>query len=162
MSSLSRSLRYLVDSRKGVREHLGAFGDRLRALGQPWEIVAFLWVPAILLGFACWYELRAPDTLQDYGIFRTAALAVVHGHSPYVAATPEALKHFDKFVYPPVAAVLFAPIAELPSDVGRVLVLAGALAAIVAALRLLQVEDWRCYGVALASTPAIKIGRAHV
>ena len=145
----------MVDFRKGVRERLDAFGDRLRALGEPWEIVAFLWVPAIVLGFSWWYELRARATLQDFGIFRTAALEVVHGDSPYVAATPAALAHFDKFVYPPIAAVLFVPVAELPSEVGRVLVLAGALAAIIGALRLLHVEDWRCYGVALASTPAI-------
>src|SRR5438874_13778050 len=98
--------------------------------------MAFLWIPAIVVGFACWYELRARATLQDFGIFRAAALAVVHGHTPYVAATPAALAHFDKFVYPPVSALLFVPVAELPSEVGRVLVLAGALVAIVAALRL--------------------------
>jgi hypothetical protein len=141
--------------RDGVRKRLGAFGDRVRVLGQPWEIVAFLWVPAIVVGFAGWYELRARNTLQDFGVFRTAAVAVVHGHSPYVAATPSALAHFDKFVYPPVSALLFVPVAELPSELGRVLVLVGALAAIVVALRLLQVDDWRCYGVALVSAPAI-------
>ena len=138
-----------------VRNRLEPLGDRLRALGQPWEIGAFLWIPAVALGFACWYELRARGTLQDFGIFRAAALAVVHGDSPYVAATPEALAHFDKFVYPPVSALLFVPVAELPSEVGRGLVFAGGLVAIVCALRLLQVEDWRCYGVALVSTPAI-------
>lgn len=117
--------------------------------------MAFLWVPALVLGFAFWYELRARHTLQDFAIFRTAALAVVHGRSPYVAATPAALAHFDKFVYPPIAAFLFVPVAELPSEVGRVLVFTGGLVAIVAALRLFGVEDWRCYGVALVSAPAI-------
>ena len=146
---------HFVDFRQGVRNRLESFGDRLRALGQPWEIAAFLWVPVIGLGFACWYELRARETLQDFGIFRVAALALVHGRSPYVSATPAALAHFDKFVYPPVSGLLFVPVAELPSEVGRVLVFAGGLVAIVAALRLLRVEDWRCYGVALLSTPAI-------
>ena len=138
-----------------VRHRLGSVPGRVRSLGQPWEIAAFLWIPGIALGFACWYELRLRDTLQDFGIFRAAALAVVHGHSPYVAATPAALAHFDHYVYPPVAALVFAPVAELPSGVGRVLVFAGALVAIVCALRLLQVADWRCYGVALVSAPAI-------
>ena len=136
-------------------DRLDSFGDRLRALGRPWEIAAFLWVPGIALGFACWYELRARDALQDFGIFRTAALAVMHGRSPYVAATPSALAHFDKFVYPPVAALLFTPFAELPPEAGRVLIFLSALAAVAGALRLLGVEDWRCYGVALASAPAI-------
>ncbi|MDX6480032.1 MAG: alpha,2-mannosyltransferase [Gaiellaceae bacterium] len=115
----------------------------------------FLWVPAIALGFACWYEVRGRDTLQDFGIFRAAALDLVRGQSPYVAATPEALAHFDKFVYPPVSALLFTPFAAFPPEVGRALVFGGGLVAIVAALRLLHVEDWRCYGVALMSTPAI-------
>jgi hypothetical protein len=145
----------LVDFRHGVRSRLDSFGDRVRALGQPSEIVAFLWVPALVVGFACWFELRARDTLQDFGIFRAAALEIVHGRSPYVPATPAALAHFDKFVYPPVSALLFTPVAELPSEVGRVLVLASALVAIAGALRLLHVDDWRCYGVALVSTPAI-------
>jgi alpha-1,2-mannosyltransferase len=148
-------LGHLIDLRHGVSSRLGSLGDRLRALGQPWEVAAFLGVPAVALGFAFWYELRARDTLQDFGIFRRAALAVVHGHSPYVSATPAALAHFNKFVYPPVSAFVFVPVAELPSEVGCVLVFVGGLVAIVAALRLLRVEDWRCYSVALVSAPAI-------
>jgi hypothetical protein len=144
-----------LGSRRRIRNRHDSFGDRVRALGQPWEFAAFLWVPAIGLCFAFWYELRARSTLQDFAVFRSAALAVVHGRSPYVAATPAALAHFDKFVYPPVTALLFAPVAELPPEVGRVLVFVGGLLAIVGALRLLHVEDWRCYGVALASAPAI-------
>jgi hypothetical protein len=146
---------FLTDFRHGLRKRIDSFGDRVRALGQPWEIGAFLWVPVVCLSFTGWYEFRARYTLQDFGIFRAAAVAVLHGRSPYVAATPAALAHFDKFVYPPVAALVFAPIAVLPSEVGRVLVSAGALVAIVGALRLLHVEDWRCYGVALVSAPAV-------
>src|SRR5947209_10878483 len=68
--SILEKLRNSIHSRHGVRSRIDAFGDRLRALGQPWELMAFLWVPAIVLGFACWFELRARDTLQDFGIFR--------------------------------------------------------------------------------------------
>jgi Glycosyltransferase family 87 len=132
-----------------------ALGNRLRSFARPWELVSFLWVPGLALAYACWYELRAHVALEDFGIFRTAALAVVHGRSPYVEPTAAAVAHFDKFVYPPFAAVLFAPLAALPLEAGRVLMFAGGLAAIVAALRLLGVEDWRCYGVALVSAPAM-------
>ena len=68
-----------------------AFGDRLRSFAQPWELVAFLWVPALGIAYAFWYELRARVALEDLGIFRTAALAVVHGHSPYVVPNAAAL-----------------------------------------------------------------------
>ena len=134
---------------------LEAFGDRLRSFAQPWELAAFLWLPAIVLGFAGWYEIRSRSALQDFGIFRTAALEVVHGHSPYVAPSAAAFAHFDKFVYPPVAALFFAPFAALPAGPARVLMFLAGLAAILAALRVLRVEDWRCYGVAIVSAPAI-------
>ena len=58
--------------------------------------------------------------LEDFGIFRTAAL---DGRSTGTRRTstpsPSAFAHFDKFVYPPVAALLFAPFAALPSGPSR-------------------------------------------
>ena len=132
-----------------------AFGDRLRSFAQPWELVAFLWVPALGIAYACWYEFSAREALEDFRIFRTAALAVLDGRSPYPAPTAAALSHFDKFVYPPVAAVMFAPFAALPSEAARVLMFVAGLAAILGALRLLQVEDWRCYSLTIVSAPAI-------
>jgi hypothetical protein len=134
---------------------LDAFGDRLRSFAQPWELVAFLWVPALGMAYAAWYEMRAHKTLEDLAIFRTAALAVVHGRSPYVVPNAAALAHFDKFVYPPVAALLFAPFAALPAEAARVLMFLAGFAAVLGALRILHVEDWRCYGVAVISAPAI-------
>jgi alpha-1,2-mannosyltransferase len=132
-----------------------ALGDRLRSFAQPWEIATFLWVPGIALGFAGWWEIRSRSALQDFGIFRKAALEVVHGHSPYVTPSAAAFSQFDKFVYPPVAALFFAPFAALPAGAARVVMFIAGLAAIFAALRLLGVQDWRCYGVAIISAPAI-------
>jgi alpha-1,2-mannosyltransferase len=131
------------------------FADRVRAFAQPWEIGTFLWLPAIVVAYAFWQALRPKTPLDDFGIFRTAAKAVMHGNSPYVAADPHALAHFDKFVYPPWTAVLFAPFAALPIRIGAVLMLLLGLACVLAALRLLDVADWRCYGVAAMSTPVI-------
>jgi len=132
-----------------------AFGDRVRAFARPWEFACFICVPAIAIAFACWEELHAPLALEDFGIFRTAALAVIHGHSPYVAPDPSAYLHFNRFVYPPVAALLFAPFAAVPSGPSAVLMFAAGVVAIFGALRVLRVRDWRCYGVALVSAPAI-------
>lgn len=134
---------------------LEAFGDRLRSFAQPWELACFLWLPGIALGFAAWFEIHARHALEDFGIFRTAALAVIHGHSPYVRPTAAALSHFDKFVYPPVGALIFAPFAAVGPGAARVLMFLAGLAAIVGALRVLGVDDWRCYGVAIVSAPAI-------
>lgn len=136
-------------------QRLEAFGDRVRAFARPWEFACFICVPAIGVAFACWEELRARIALEDFAIFRTAALTVIHGHSPYVAPNPSAYVHFDRFVYPPFAALLFAPFAAVPSGPSRALMFAAGLIAILGALRLLGVQDWRCYGIALISAPAI-------
>jgi len=134
---------------------LDAFGDRLRGFARPWELASFLWLPGIAIGYAGWWEIRTRSPLQDFGIFRTAASAVLHGRTPYVAPTAAAFAHFDKFVYPPIAALVFAPFAALPSGPARVLMFIAGLAALLGALRVLGVTDWRCYGVAAVSAPAI-------
>jgi alpha-1,2-mannosyltransferase len=137
-------------------QRLEAFGDRLRGFARPWELAAFIWLPGVAIGYACWYELRARNALEDFGIFRTAASAVIHGHSPYVTTpTAAAVAHFDKFVYPPVAALVFAPFTALPSGPAGVLMFISGLAALLGALRILGVADWRCYGMAVVSAPAI-------
>jgi hypothetical protein len=130
------------------------FGDWLRGFARPWEVVSFLWIPGLALAYACWYMLRAHEALQDFAIFRRAAIFVLHGRSPYVVPTPAAFAHFDKFVYPPVAALLFSPFAAFPSGVARALMFFLSVAAVLGALRLLHVSDWRCYSVALVSAPA--------
>ena len=136
-------------------QRLDAFGDRVRAFVRPWEFACFICVPLIGVAFACWEEIHARLALEDFGIFRTAALKVIHGSSPYVAPHVSAYLHYDRFVYPPVAALLFAPFAAVPSGPSRVLMFAAGLAAVLTALRILRVQDWRCYGIALISAPSI-------
>ena len=115
----------------------------------------FLWVPMIAIGFAGWYELNAKRALEDFVIFRTAAVHVLHGDSPFPPATLQGVAHFDKFVYPPTTALLFAPFAAVPVAVGQVAMFALGIAAIVVALRLLDVSDWRCYGLVVMSAPSV-------
>jgi hypothetical protein len=135
-----------------IGDHLG---DRLRSFAQPWEIVSFAWVPAVVLGFGLWYALRASGTVGDFPIFRAASKAVLHGQSPYVAADPSALANFDKFVYPPAAAFLLSPLAIVPLGLGKILIFVLGVIAVLVALNLLGVRDWRCYGVAVVSAPVV-------
>jgi alpha-1,2-mannosyltransferase len=78
---------------------------------------------------------------------------VLHGRSPYVAPTVRLLAQNDHFVYPQPFAYLFAPLALVPERVGALVFLAASVAAVVTALRLLGVRDWRCYGAALLTVP---------
>jgi hypothetical protein len=129
---------------------------RLRALGQPWELALFLWVPFLLFAVVISTDLHLRgSSLGDWEIFRSAARSALHGHSPYPNAVPAALAHNDRFVYPPVTALLVAPLAVLPDAAGRVLALLLTLACVLLALRLLGVRDWRCYGLALLTAPVL-------
>jgi hypothetical protein len=127
---------------------------RMRALGQPWELAAFLWVPFLFCAVVVAADVHfRGSSVGDWEIFRSAARSAIHGHSPYPAADPSVLVHNDQFVYPPITAFLVAPLAVLPNQAGQVLVLLLGLACVLLALRLLDVRDWRCYGLALVTAP---------
>jgi hypothetical protein len=84
-----------------------------------------------------------------------AAHNVLSGSSPYPAHL-SALRSEQRFVYPPIAALLGVPFAAFPFAVAAslyalVLVGVGALT-----LRVLGVRDWRCYGIALLWPPVIQ------
>jgi alpha-1,2-mannosyltransferase len=136
-----------------------AAGERvavsMRALGQPWELAAFLWVPFLLYAIVMAGELHLAGSLKDWEIFRAAAHAVVHGRSPFPSADVVALAHGDKYVYPPITALLLAPLAFLPVLAGKALFVLLAIVCVLLALRLLGVRDWRCYGIALLTAPVL-------
>jgi len=69
---------------------------------------------------------------------------VVHGQNPYI-----------DFLYPAPAAVLPAPLGFLGYRGAMIAWTLILVAAIVLALRALEVRDWRCYTVALMSMPAL-------
>jgi alpha-1,2-mannosyltransferase len=132
-----------------------AAGERLRALGEPWELAAFLWIPFIFFAVVAAAELHLHRSLLDWEIFRTAARSVIHGRSPFPPATATALAHGTKYVYPPVTALILTPLAVLPDLVGKALFLLVALGCVLLALRLLGVRDWRCYGLAVLTAPVL-------
>jgi hypothetical protein len=72
-----------------------------------------------------------------------------------VAPTAHALAGFDKFVYPPATALFFSPLTVLPLEAARVLMLVACILCVLGGLRLLDVRDWRCYGVAVMSAPVV-------
>jgi hypothetical protein len=79
--------------------------------------------------------------LFDLHVMWQAGHDVITGQSPY------------PFVYPAPAAFLMAPFGALPWGVAVVAFTLTLVGALILALRLLGVRDWRCYAVALASLP---------
>jgi alpha-1,2-mannosyltransferase len=87
--------------------------------------------------------------LFDFDVMWNAGRDVAHGQSPY------------PFVYPAPAAVLMAPLGALPWKVAVALFWVISIVALLLALHLLGVKDWRCYGAVFASQAtlwALEIG----
>ena len=112
---------------------------------------------AIPLGLTALYGAafihRGPGK-SDFWTFWVAARVVVHGGNPYpaIASLPHvADQWFAPFVYPPFAAFVLVPFGALPYLAAKVAFFALNLVAVVVALRLLRVRDWRCYTIAFAS-----------
>ena len=79
--------------------------------------------------------------LFDLHVLWKAGHDVVTGHSPY------------PFIYPAPAALFMAPFGVLPFKVAVVAFAIVAAGAAVLTLWILDVRDWRCYGLALAWMP---------
>ena len=92
----------------------------------------------------------------DYhGAFWEAGRDVLAGRSPYPAPTVAALSSGDRFVYPPPLLLALLPLALLPFPVAAALVTVGLVAALGAALWVLDVRDARVYGAVLLC-PAVE------
>jgi hypothetical protein len=85
----------------------------------------------------------APVAAYDLDIFLRGASAVLDGASPYVYSADQT------YAYPPLLAFLVAPLEPLSAGVATAVWTLVSLAAIVGALLLLGVRDWRCLALTL-------------
>jgi alpha-1,2-mannosyltransferase len=126
----------------------------LRALVRAATFVALGVTPVVFTAALAAASNRVGVLAYDFHqAFLPAARSVLHGHDPYAASTARAVAAGTAFVYPPVAAYLYAPLAVLPPLAADLLATALAAAAVVGALWLLGVRDWRCHGCALLWAP---------
>ena len=92
----------------------------------------------------------------DYKPLWDASRHVLQGASPYPPPHAWALHDEQQFVYPPIAALMAAPLAAFPFGVAAPLLAIIELGATGLTLRVLGVRDWRCYGVVLLWYPVIQ------
>jgi Glycosyltransferase family 87 len=118
--------------------------------------VALLGIPAAMLAL---FTVRAafafPD-YRDFHIFWSAGRAVIDGTPVYPRAALGAVSRQDQFVYPAPAAIAMVPLALLPLGPSAAIFLALNAAALMLALRLLGVRDWRCYAIAMCSIATLQ------
>jgi alpha-1,2-mannosyltransferase len=128
----------------------GAHGWGRIASADPLVVCAgFLGLVIVAIGF---YNYR----LFDFRIFWEAGHRLMDGERLYPSRAALGLETRAYFVYPPFAAVMFAPLALLPFPVAGVLYSLVIVVATCATLRVLNVTDWRCYAVLLFWMPVLQ------
>ena len=127
-----------------------------RAALSALSVIVFAVVPLAFLVGVTIASIREGTVAYDFHeSFLPAARAVLHGGDPYSGTTFATLHNGTAFVYPPLVAYMFAPLALLPSLAAELAVSALCLASALAALALLGVRDRRCYGAALLWAPVV-------
>jgi hypothetical protein len=117
-------------------------------------VAGLVWgaLPAALTAFTFASPARHVHFAGDFHYaFWPAAQRVLHGMSPYVDPSSPAVTHATAFVYPAVAAVLLAPFGLLPHGAGDITFAVLNIVAALLTLRVLEIRDWRLYGLAMLS-----------
>jgi hypothetical protein len=118
--------------------------------------LAFLGVLPVIVLALLFADAVADDAVAfDFRPFYAAAEAILRGESPYPGANDPLDAAAGPYVYPPLPALLTIPLTPLPFDVAGLLVMAALVGAALATLRVLDVSDWRCYGLVLLWPPVL-------
>jgi hypothetical protein len=134
MAHLHELLRSPADARREARQFAKFTGD------------AYGWyaLPMVLIGLAIFYWIKGYGIDFDANVWQPGQ-AVLHGESPYPRPELSALVGHTTFLYPPPLLVLDLPLALLPHVVARGIFWILTAAAVLGALRLVGVRDWRVY-----------------
>ncbi len=112
-------------------------------------------LPAVVVGTLLVEAVVDDAVAFDFRVFYAAAEAILAGDSPYQALDDPSAVVGRGYVYPPLTALLAAPLTILPVEVAGLLVMTLLLAAALAVPWVLGVRDWRCYGLLLLWPPVI-------
>ena len=145
---------------------------RARVLASAgWRLALITAIVGSSLSYA--FQLtHEPGGLFDFqGGLYNAGTAILHGHDPYQAgflaaqaaimhaggiADGETVNHaFSIPLYPAPANLAIVPLSLLPYGLAATLFTLLSIGAMVLALRLLGVRDWRCFALALVSWPSL-------
>jgi Glycosyltransferase family 87 len=132
---------------------MSALADRRAELTRAAEHALFGLGPVVgsLLLLAFLFKIHAV-AVDFRAAYYPAAFRLVHGGNPY-AITQAEVRAGTAFVYPALSAVVFAPFGLLSRGVGQVLYTLVCVGCVPAALRALNVRDWRVYGIVLLWLP---------
>ncbi|HET8976892.1 MAG TPA: glycosyltransferase family 87 protein [Solirubrobacteraceae bacterium] len=125
--------------------------DRRRAI----EHALLALVPGLVTAYVLYRTYADGNAAVDFRhSFWIAGWRTLHGFDPYRWTRAQTAAGAS-FPYPAPAAVLFALWALLPSFSAGIIATAACVLAVPAALRILDVRDWRIYGAAALWSPVI-------
>lgn len=130
-------------------------GPAARAAVWIMSVVVLGVLPFVAL-YSIFLNANGTGVVTDFEqAFYVAAGAILDGDSPYPAVEDAAVASGTAYVYPPLTALASVPLTLLDSQVAGVLVMGLLAATVVATLLLLDVRDWRCYGIAFLWPPVL-------
>jgi alpha-1,2-mannosyltransferase len=129
-------------------------------------IVVCAFLPAVAL-WSIFDNVAQGGSVTDFDhVFYPAGEALLAGGDLYPSSLDDPVIAAGKaYVYPPLTAILSAPLTLLSLEVAGYVTMALLAAAVVLTLLVLDVRDWRCYGVVFIWPPilsAIQIGTITV
>jgi hypothetical protein len=123
------------------------------ALGIAAQHLLFGLVPIVVTAGLIAFEFKVHAVAVDFrSAYYPAAVRLLHGRSPYAVTHHEILNGYA-FVYPALSAVVFGPFALVSRIAGQLLYTAICIACVPATLRVLNVRDWRVFGITLLWMP---------
>jgi len=111
-------------------------------------------LPVIVVGLVFVGAVQDSAVATDFTQFYRAAQAILHAQNPYGADQPVAAWG-GPYPYPPLPALGAVVLTALSLQVAGLLVMGVLVAVALATLAVLDVRDWRCYGVVLLWPPVI-------
>ena len=136
---------------------LGAAADRLTRARVQWlaSIVFFGVLPVLSLFLLFTAAVDRDSVATDFGQYDAAAEAILRGESPYGATGDPLTVWGGPYPYPPLLALLAAPLTIVSLQAAGLAVMAVLVLVALAVPWFAGVRDWRCYGLLLMWPPVI-------
>jgi hypothetical protein len=112
-------------------------------------------MPLFALGVMFYDAVRVDGVAFDFRVFYVAAEAALRGDTIYPPVSDPTLLDGRAYVYPPLTAIVVAPLTLLPMEAAGLIVMVLLVAAALAIPLVLGVRDWRCFGIVLLWPPVI-------
>ena len=119
------------------------------------SIVFFGALPLFALVVMFYDSIRVDGVAFDFRVFYVAAEAALRGDTIYPPVDDPTLLDGRAYVYPPLTAIVVAPLTALPMEAAGLIVMVILVAAALAIPLVLGVRDWRCMGIVLLWPPVI-------